>query len=229
MLMILREIGNSILIYAGLMLLIRLMGKRQLGEMELSELVVTILISEVAARPIVEEHATLLGALVPAVTLMGLEVLLSVVSLKNVRLRGILSGKPSLLVVRGRIDQAQMRKNRITPDELAEALRDDGLLDLRDVQYAVLETSGKINVIPTPEKQPSTAGQVGAVESDPGWPVIVISGGRVLTDNLRRLGRDENWLQKQLKQNGLTTPEQVYMMTADSQDGIFLAPMEKDD
>ncbi len=144
MLMILREIGNSILIYAGLMLLIRLMGKRQLGEMELSELVVTILISEVAARPIVEEHATLLGALVPAVTLMGLEVLLSVVSLKNVRLRGILSGKPSLLVVRGRIDQAQMRKNRITPDELAEALRDDGLLDLRDVQYAVLETSGKI-------------------------------------------------------------------------------------
>ena len=88
--MILREIGNSILIYAGLMLLIRLMGKRQLGEMELSELVVTILISEVAARPIAEEHASLLGAFVPAVTLMGLEVLLSVAALKSVRLRGIL-------------------------------------------------------------------------------------------------------------------------------------------
>lgn len=224
--MILREFVNSILIYAGLVLLMRLMGKRQLGEMELSELIVTILISEIAAKPITEQDASLLNAFVPAITLMGIEYLLSVVSLKNVRLRGILSGKPALLVVRGRIDQTQMRKNRITPDELAEALRDDGIMDLRDVQYAILETSGRINVIPTPQKQPVTAGQLGVDEPDPGWPVIVISGGRVLSNNLRLLGRDENWLRKQLEANGLTAPEQVYMMTADSEDGIFLAPIE---
>ena len=224
--MILRSFFCSIVIYAGLVLLMRLMGKRQLGDLELSELIVTILISEIAAQPILDENATLFGVFVPAVTLMALEYLLSVVAVKSVRLRGILAGKPSLLVVRGRIDQTQMRKNRITPDELAEAMRSDGILDLRDVQYAVLETSGKLNIIPTPQQRPVTAGQLGVDQPDPGWPVIVISGGRVLSENLRYLGRDENWLKKQLRNNGLSSPQEVYMMTADRQDGIFLAPKE---
>ena len=225
--MLLRSFIYSIIIYAGLTLLMRLTGKRQLGELELSELLVTFLISEIAAKPIIDPEGTLLGALVPTVTLMGLEYLLSVLSLRSIRLRGLLSGKPSLLVVRGRIDQTQMRKNRITPDELAEALRDEGIMDLRDVQYAVLETSGRVNVIPAPQARPVTAGQMGLDEPDPGWPVIVVSGGRVLSDNLRYLGRDENWLMKKLRENGLSSPREVYMMTADSQDGIFLAPKEQ--
>ena len=224
--MLLREFIYSIIIYAGLVLLMRLMGKRQLGELELSELIVTILISEIAAKPIVEEDSTLLSAFIPAATLMGLEYLLSVAALKNVRLRGILSGKPALLVVRGRIDQTQMRKNRITPNELAEAMRDDGITDLRSVQYAVLETSGKVNIIPTPQASPVTAGQMGVDEPDPGWSFIIISDGHVMSDNLRLLGRDENWLMKQLKANGLSSPKEVYMMTADSLDGIYLSPME---
>lgn len=224
--MILRAFFYSIIIYAGLVLLMRLMGKRQLGDLELSELIVTILISEIAAHPILDENTTLLGVFVPAVTLMGLEYLLSFVAVKSVRLRGVLEGKPSLLVVRGRIDQTQMRKNRITPDELAEALRADGILDLRDVQYAVLETSGKINILPTPQQSPVTAGQMGVDQPDPGYPVIVINNGRVMSDNLRLLGRDENWLLKQLRNNGLSSPQEVYMMTADSEDGVFLAPKE---
>lgn len=224
--MILRSVFCSAVIYAGLVLLMRLMGKRQLGDLELSELIVTILISEIAAQPILDENTTLIGVFVPAVTLMALEYLLSVVAVKSVRLRGVLAGKPSLLVVRGRIDQTQMRKNRITPDELAEALRSDGILDMRDVQYAVLETSGKINILPTPQKSPVTAGQMGMAPPDPGWPVIVINNGRVLSENLRYLGRDENWLRKKLRENGLSSPQEVYMMTADSRDGIFLAPRE---
>ena len=225
--MLLRSFVYSIIIYAGLTLLMRLTGKRQLGELELSELLVTFLISEIAAKPIIDPDGTLLGALIPTVTLMGLEYLLSVVSLHSVRVRGLLSGKPSLLVVRGRIDQTQMRKNRITPDELAEALRDEGIMDLRDVQYAVLETSGRVNVIPTPRVRPVTAGQMGVPTEDAGYPVIVINNGRVLSENLRYLGRDENWLMKKLRENGLSSPQEVYMMTADSRDGIFLAPMEQ--
>lgn len=223
----LRSLIHAFVIYAGLTLLMRLMGKRQLGELELSELLVTILISEIASKPITEPEASLLDAFVPCAALMGLEYLLSVLSLHSIRLRSVLSGRPALLVTRGRIDQKQMRKNRITPDELAAALRSDGVTDLRDVAYAVLETSGRINVIPTPRERPVTAGQLGVDEPDPGWPVIVVSGGRVLSRNLRFIGRDENWLMKKLRENGLRSPGEAYLMTADSRDGVFIAPMER--
>ena len=166
------------------------------------------------------------SAFVPILTLMGLEYLLSILSMKSVKLRALISGRPALLVVRGRIDQTQMRKNRITPDELAEALRSNGVLDMNEVEYAVLETNGEVNVIPSPSERPVTAGQLGVPAPDAGYPFIVINNGRVLTDNLRLLGRDENWLMKQLRANGLSSPQEVYMMTADSRDGIYLSPKE---
>ena len=217
---------NSVLIYVLLVILMRVVGKRQLGELELSELIVTILISELAAQPILDPKMPVWTVFVPIMALMGLEFLLSVLSLKSVKFRALVTGKPAMLVVRGRIDQTQMRKNRITPDELAEALRAKGVLDMNDVEYAVLETNGQINVIPFPDKRPVTAGQMNVQDPDAGYPVIVINNGRVLTDNLRLLGRDENWLMTQLRANGLTSPQEVYMMTADSRDGIYLSPKE---
>ena len=218
---------RSVFIYTVLLILLRLIGKRQLGELELSELIVTILISETAAGPIIDPEAPLYSALVPTFTLIGLEYLLSVLSAKSVRLRALMSGKPSLLVVRGRIDQEQMRKNRITPDELAEAMRDQGLLDMNAVEYAVLETNGRINIIPIPEERGATAGQLDLHPADTGYPVMVVNNGRVLTDNLRLLNHDEAWLRGKLREYGLDAPEQVYMMTVDMADGVFLAPLDK--
>jgi len=217
---------HSVLIYMSLLLLMRIIGKRQLGELELSELVVTILISEVAAQPLVSENHRLLPVAIPVLTMLGLEYLLSVLSLRSVRLRAFLTGKPSLLIVRGRIDQREMRKNRITPDELTEAMREDGILDLNEVQYAILETNGKLNIISTPAQRPATAGQLGVDVPDPGYPIIVINNGRVLSDNLRVLGRDENWLRKRLSAAGYASPGEIYMMTADMSDGVFISPLE---
>lgn len=204
----------------------RLIGKRQLGELEPSELVVTILISEAAAQPVANPEASPTVSLVAVLTLMGMEYLMSLLSLKSVKFRAFLAGKPSLLVVHGRIDQSQMRRNRITPDELAEAMRQNGITDLNAVEYAVLETSGQISVISTPEETAVTAGQMGIEVEDSGYAVIVINCGRVLKDNLRLLGRDENWLNAKLRANGLSNPQQVYMMTVDMSGGIFLAPLE---
>lgn len=217
---------NSVIIYILLVILMRVIGKRQLGELELSELVVTILISEVAAEPIQDPAVPIYHAAIPVIALVGMEFLMSAISLRSVKFRAILSGKPALLIAHGRIDQSQMKKNRITPDELTEALRGKGVLDLREVEYAVLETNGQVSVIPTPDHRPATAGQMGVAAEDKGYPVIVINDGRVLAQNLKVLGRDENWLRKQLRENNISGPEKVYMMTADMSGGIYLAQKE---
>ncbi len=217
---------KTFLMYAILILLMRLIGKRQLGELELSELVVTILMSNIATAPLTQKDCTLAEGIVPLVTVMVLEYLLSVVTMKNVRLRAVLAGKPSLLIVRGRIDQKEMRKNRFTPDELVEALRNQGYLDLRTIEYAVLETDGALNVIVSPPNRPVTAEQMGIEVEDSGYPTIVINSGRVLSENLKQLGKDERWLEKQLRENGLSDAREVYLMTCDALGGVFLAPRE---
>ncbi len=217
---------RSIAIYGALILLFRLMGKRQLGDLELSELLVTVLISQVASTPLVDSEKPLWTGIIPVVALLGTELILSLISLKNVRFRAILSGKPALLIVRGKIDQSQMRRNRFTPDELAEALRNEGILDLNSVDYAILETDGKLNVIPAPAFRPVTAGQMGLSEEDTGYPMLVINNGRVLVQNLHILGKDEKWLEKALRAQGLNSPKEVYLMTTNPAGDIFIAPKE---
>ncbi len=139
---------HSILVYILLVALLRLIGKRQLGELELSELIVTILISEAAAKPLVDPDASILQALIPIATLLALEYVMSFIAMKNVKFREITAGKPALLFAHGQVHRRQMQKNRITFDELKEAMRENGLTDLNDVKYAVLETDGKISIVP---------------------------------------------------------------------------------
>jgi uncharacterized membrane protein YcaP (DUF421 family) len=213
---------KSVVIYVALILFMRLMGKRQLGDLEVSELIVTVLISEVASAPLVEQDATLADGLVPLGTLFLLEFILSNFTVKSVKLRHLLSGNPSILVTRGQVNQSQMKKNRFTPDELMESLRNQGVLDISSVEYAILETDGRLNIILTPGNRTVTAGQLGIDTSDSGYPVIVINSGRVLTKNLSLLGRDETWLTAQLQANGLRSAKDVYMMTADMAGEVFL-------
>ncbi len=225
--MLSKIIFNAIVIYAVLIVFMRLMGKRQLGELEPSELIVTILISEVSATPVVNPEKSVLYGIVPAVTLFAMELVLSLFMAKSVKVRALLAGKPALLIVHGRIDQSQMRRNRFTPDELAEALRNQGALDLNEVEYAILETDGKLNVVLSPASRPVTAGQMNVQAQDAGYPLIVINEGRVLTENLKILGKDEKWLEKCLRSQKLSSPRDVYMMTVDMAGGVFLSPKER--
>ncbi len=218
---------NCAVIYAVLILFMRVMGKRQLGELEPSELIVTVLISEVAATPITSPEKPLYYGVLPVFVLFGLELILSLAMARSVKMRQLLSGKPALLIVHGRIDQTQMRRNRFTPDELAEALRSQGALDLNEVEYAILETDGQLNVILSPADRPVTAGQMGLTPQDAGYPLIVINEGRVLSENLHILGKDEKWLEKELRKNKLSSPKDVYVMTVDMAGGVFLSPKKR--
>lgn len=218
---------RTIIVYFSLLITMRLLGKRQLGEMELSEFVLAALIADLASLPLQDLGIPMINGLVPIIVLFCCELLIAGVCMRNIRLRAFFSGKPSMLVIRGKICQGEMHRNRFTADELMQELRNQGILDISSVQYAVLETDGKLNVVPFAAKCPATAEQLGINVSDEGYPFIVINNGRVLQGNLKHLGRDLNWLKGQLKEKGLSSPEQVFLMTADKNEHVYLAEKEE--
>ena len=183
---------RTVIVYFSLLLTMRLLGKRQLGEMELSEFVLAALIADLASLPLQDLGIPMINGLVPILTLFCCELLITGVCMKNIRLRTAFYGKPSLLIIRGRISQKEMHRNRFTPDELMQELRNQGFLDISTVQYAILETDGTLNVIPFPNQCPVTAEQLGIDAGDTAYPYIVISNGRILEANLKHIGRDMN-------------------------------------
>ena len=214
------------IIYFALLLAMRLMGKRQLGEMELSEFVVASLIADLAAHPLQDVGIPMANGLVPILTLFCFEVLIAGASMKSIRLRTLLFGGPSILVSHGVIDQKQMHADRFTADELMQELRKQGMFDLSEVEYAILETDGRLNIIPYPAHLPPTSEQLGVNAEDGGYPLIVISEGRVLTKNLKSLGRDSSWLRDELKKKGQDDPKNVYLMTVNQSGQSYLAEKE---
>ena len=176
---------RTLIIYFSLLLIMRLLGKRQLGEMELSEFVVAALIADLASHPLQDIGIPMINGMVPIVTLFCCEVLISGLTMKNIRLRALLFGKPSMLVEKGKIRQKEMKKNRFTTDELMEELRNQGYPDIRAVEYAVLETDGRLSVIPYPSEAPVTPAQLKIEAEDKGYPVVVISDGHVIQSRQR--------------------------------------------
>ena len=219
-------LARTFIIYGSLLLIMRLLGKRQLGEMELSEFVLASLIADLAAHPLQDMGIPLLNGLVPILTLFCCEVLIAGLSLKHLRLRYLLFGQPSILIRRGTIDQAQMRKNRYTLDELMQALRSQGYTDLSKIRWAILETNGSLSVLPEPAEAPVTPAQLQLNAEGGDLPLIVVSDGQVLRENLRALGLDAAWLQKQLQQRGLRDAAAVFLMTVTRDQTVYCAARE---
>lgn len=218
---------RTLIVYFSLLAAMRLMGKRQLGEMELSEFIVAALIADLASHPLQDIGIPMLNGLIPIFTLFCLEVVISGVSLRHVRLRGMLYGRPSVIISHGKIRQSEMRKNRFTLDELTQELRNQSILDIATIEYAILETNGQLNIVLQPADRPATAGQLGIAAPDTGYPTIVINDGRVLSENLARAGYNDAWLQKQLNAAKIASPQKVYLMTVDGTGGVYVAPMEE--
>lgn len=219
-------IVRTLIIYLALLATMRLLGKRQLGEMELSEFVLASLIADVAAHPLQDVGIPIINGLIPVLVLFCCELLIAGITMKQIRLRSLVFGKPSMVIVRGRIKQEEMQRNRFTVDELMQELRNQGVTDISTIEYAVLETNGKLNVIPFPAERPATPSQLGITTADVGYPVIIVSDGRILDANLKHLGRDRNWLTKQLKQRGANKASEVFLMTSDTNDNIYFSKKE---
>lgn len=207
---------RTILLYLIIMVGIRVMGKRQIGELEPVELVLMLLISDLAAVPMQDFGIPLLNGALPIVTLLSLSMLLSFFSMKSIRFHRLVCGNPTTLIKDGVIQQDALRRNRFTLDELIEELRAQSVTDLTTVKYAVLETNGQLSVMLYADNAPATPRQLGKpVKDDVFIPVVLVNDGRVLKTGLRDRGLDEAWLDRTLRNHGFRSAHEVLLLTVD--------------
>lgn len=203
---------RTLILYLCIILAVRLMGKRQVGEMQPAELVITILVSAVASVPMQDLDIPLSHGLVPVFTLIAAEVLISVVSLKCVPLRKMLSGEPVPVIRDGVIDQQALRKLRLSLDDLLEDLRLEGVFDLRQVTFAQVETNGKLSVL----QKDSHCGPFFTVVADG------IFDGR----SLSRAGKGREWMERVLRAGGVCRVEEVFLFCVDGHGNMILLKKE---
>ena len=218
---------RTIILYFFIMAGMRLMGKRQIGELEPGELVLTMMISDLAAVPMQDFGIPLLFGLVPILTLLALSAAEPDLPAEPSGSGRWCAAPPAVLIRAGELQQDAMRRNRYTVDELLEELREQGVTRVEDVKYAVLENSGQLTVFPWTAQQPPTAEQLGLdLEDDVTLPTVLINDGRVIRRNLTACGRDESWLRKQLSREKIASPGEVFLLTLDEQGRVFCVRKE---
>ena len=217
---------RTVILYFAILISMRIMGKRQLGEMEISEFIVAALIADLAATPLQDIGIPLLNGLVPIIIMFCLEIIIAGLNMRSVKLRKLTYGRPELIIRDGRIIREAMRKNRFTLDELMQELRAQGLTDTAQVEYAVLETNGQLSIILKSGDQPVTASQMGVDGDDVSYAHIIINEGRILDNNLRLLGRDRRWLAGELKRQNFKSADEVYVLTLSENGNVFCQAKE---
>ena len=217
---------RTIILYLLIIAGVRLMGKRQVGELEPSELVLALIIADLAAVPMQDFGIPLISGVIPILTLLSVTMLISMLTMKSVRFRALLCGRPSIIVENGKLHQREMAKNRFTIDELMEELRMKGITDISTIKYAILETNGQLSVLPYADQKPPTAKDMSLAPEESGLPIVIINDGRILEHNLKTRGYDLNWLEKQLQVQGVKKAEEVYLLTADEMGRVYFSRKE---
>lgn len=217
---------RTVILYALLILTIRLMGKRQIGQMEPTEFVVTMLVANLASIPMQDSGIPLFSGVVPILTVLGMELILAALSLRSIKLRQLLCGKPVILIENGRILQENLRKTRINLDELSGHLREKDVLDIRSVQFAILETNGNLSVFPYPAERPATAKEAGVQAARQYLPVTVISDGHLFEENLEKAGKNRAWVDRVLEERRADLSS-TWLLTVDGGDKIVFFRKEE--
>ena len=211
---------RAIILYIIVLVVMRLMGKREIGQLQPFELAISIMIADLASVPMSELGIPLTNGIVPILALLVIYMIISILNMKSVNFRKIMSGKPAILIYRGRIDEKALRKESITINELQERLRVDNIFNLGDVEYAILETNGELTVIQKPEKRTLTPQDLNISPEYEGISYDLVVEGKIMYENLKALGKDEKWLEKQLKKFD-AKPENTLVATMDGKGQFF--------
>ena len=211
---------RTIILYILVLLTMRLMGKREIGQLQPFELAIAIMIADLASVPMSDTGIPIFNGIIPIIGLLIMQMLISFINMRSLVLRSIISGKPTILIYRGKIDEKSLKKEKITLNELQERLRQNGTFSLGDVEYAILETSGQLTVIQKPEKRTVIPEDLQITPEYEGLPYDLVLDGKVMSDNLKVLGKDYNWLKKQVEKFKMK-PEEALIVTYDGKGQIF--------
>ena len=218
---------RTIIMYFFVVLILRIMGKRQIGELEASELVVTIIISEIAALPITNMGVPLSGSIIAILILLIMEIFLSQTAYRSVAVRTLLYGKPSTFFQKGKLNQKEMQKQRFNVADLMEEIRNNGAISLDQIDYVIMETNGKVSVIMNSDNSPVTPSDM-KIKTDPIYMnYVIIDNGNLIRSNLKRLGLNDEWIDKQLKSHKLKHIKDVFYLSFEQKTGkTVLIPRE---
>lgn len=214
---------RALLLYLVVIVIIRMMGKRQVAEMQPFELVITIMFADLATTPMENIGVPLIHGIIPIIVLLCVQVTISYFSLKSEGFRDFICGKPSILIHKGRIDQSELRRLRVSMNDLLEALRNKDYFNVSDIEYAILETNGQISVLPKANKRSITIGDL-AMESRADYeelPVTLIVDGQLNRSKLEKAGYDEGWLQEQLEKENIDRIENVFFAFISSDKNFY--------
>ena len=218
---------RSIVLYLVVVFIMRIMGKRQIGQLQPFELVIALMISELAATPMQNTGIPLFHGIIPIITLLVLQVLISTLQLKSEAARLIFCGQPSILIEKGKINIKELKNNRLNLNDLLEELRLKDYYNLDDIEYAILETGGQITIIPKSELEPATRKDLNIKSSQNMMPVTLVLDGKVNDRNLKLIKKDKSWLNKQLNKNNISSADQIFLALLDSQ-GKFAYQLKKE-
>lgn len=218
---------RALVLYIIVVVVMRVMGKRQIGQLQPFELAIAIMISELAAVPMQDTGIPLVNGIIPILTLLVAQLLMSFLSLKSIRARAIICGKPTILIEKGQILESALRKELYTLNDLLEQLRISNIPNVSDVEYAILETNGQLSIIPKSQKRPLTPEDMNIKTKYDGLPIDVIIDGRILTDNLEISGKSRKWLLDELVKRQYSDPEEILYACVDPEGSLYLQPRGK--
>lgn len=206
-------LARSVILYLLLIFTVRLMGKRQIGQLQPGELVITILISEIAVIPMQDNDLPMVHSILALLLLAAFEIIMSAVALKSSKVRQLLQGNSVIIIKDGVLDQKQLKKLRYTMDDLLEALRQKNVFDISEVQYAIAETDGTLSVLLKPEKRVVTTGDAGLKKSDDAFKTVLIADGKIIKNELKNTGMSQAELNNKLNQKGLSVKKVLLLET----------------
>ncbi len=218
---------RSIILYIIVLIVMRLMGKREIGQLQPFELAISIMIADLAAIPMSDTGIPITNGIIPILGLLVMHLLISLINIKSVKAREFLCGRPTILIYRGRIDEQALKKERFTINELEERLRGSNVFNLGDVEYAILETSGQVTVIQKPNKRSTIPEDFNIMPEYEGISYDLVVDGKIMEENLKKIGKDENWLRKEVKKFNIQ-PEKALIVTYDGKGQIFCQEKNQD-